>query len=295
MKSSITPAPTKGVLNTRPLLPNEGYVRLPTVLAVFPVGRSTWWQGVADGRYPAPVKLAPRISAWRVKDIRALISLHAGLPQTDTLDSQPEKSGLAEAIRQGKRQSKPKSTRKSFQDVGPIVDDGNSSSSSSSSYFGTSSTASSKADISAEVEVVAFLDWWSTNYPAHNGGAVTTTNIRRDGPLVAELLKKRSRQRLEAMAEVLWTISFEEDAFIHASDRSLKILRHAADRLDRHVVVRQRRIGGDKPDKKRELNGRAAQIARIIARLEHHTHGEIGMACATVAGALRRENEFRRI
>ena len=38
-----------------------------------PVGKSTWWDGVKSGRYPKPVKLGPRITAWRVEDIRALI------------------------------------------------------------------------------------------------------------------------------------------------------------------------------------------------------------------------------
>jgi prophage regulatory protein len=54
-------------------LPEEGFVRLRDVLRVFPVGRSTWWEGVRAGRYPAPVKLAPRVTAWRVEELRALI------------------------------------------------------------------------------------------------------------------------------------------------------------------------------------------------------------------------------
>lgn len=56
-----------------PTLPDTGYVRLPTVLRLIPVARSTWWQGVKTGRYPQPVKFGPRITAWRVEDIRALI------------------------------------------------------------------------------------------------------------------------------------------------------------------------------------------------------------------------------
>ena len=64
-------------------LPQTGYLRLshiignpkaePPIPAVIPVGRSTWWQGVKDGRFPKPVKLGPRTTAWRVEDIRALI------------------------------------------------------------------------------------------------------------------------------------------------------------------------------------------------------------------------------
>jgi prophage regulatory protein len=55
------------------LLPATGYVRLPAVLAAFPVSKSTWWAGVKSGRYPAGRKLSQRVTAWRVEDIRALI------------------------------------------------------------------------------------------------------------------------------------------------------------------------------------------------------------------------------
>ncbi|MCL2790974.1 MAG: AlpA family phage regulatory protein [Desulfobulbus sp.] len=41
--------------------------------ALIPVSKSTWWAGVKSGRYPCPVKLGPRITAWRVEDIRRLI------------------------------------------------------------------------------------------------------------------------------------------------------------------------------------------------------------------------------
>lgn len=54
-------------------LPETGFIRLPDVLRVYPVGKSTWWAGVRSGRYPASVHLGDRITAWRVEDIRALI------------------------------------------------------------------------------------------------------------------------------------------------------------------------------------------------------------------------------
>jgi prophage regulatory protein len=57
-------------------LPETGFLRLPNVLAPdgpLPISRSTWWAGIKDGRYPKPVKLGPRITAWKVEDIRALI------------------------------------------------------------------------------------------------------------------------------------------------------------------------------------------------------------------------------
>jgi prophage regulatory protein len=57
-------------------LPETGFVRLRAILAPcgpIPIGKSTWWQGVRDGRFPKPVKLGPKTTAWRVEDIRGLI------------------------------------------------------------------------------------------------------------------------------------------------------------------------------------------------------------------------------
>jgi prophage regulatory protein len=54
-------------------LPSTGFMRLPAVLAVIPVSKSTWWAGVKSGRFPQSVKLGERITAWRAEDIRALI------------------------------------------------------------------------------------------------------------------------------------------------------------------------------------------------------------------------------
>lgn len=54
-------------------LPDEALVRLPTVLSLYPIGRSTWWAGVKQGKYPQPVKLGANTTAWRAGDIRQLI------------------------------------------------------------------------------------------------------------------------------------------------------------------------------------------------------------------------------
>jgi len=58
------------------VFPDTGFVRLSSIISPdgpIPVGKSTWWAGVKSGRFPQPVKLGPRITAWRVEDIRALI------------------------------------------------------------------------------------------------------------------------------------------------------------------------------------------------------------------------------
>lgn len=52
----------------------EFLLRLPDVLKGFPVSRSSWLQGVKDGRYPKPVKIGARAVAWKSSDIAALIA-----------------------------------------------------------------------------------------------------------------------------------------------------------------------------------------------------------------------------
>ena len=70
--------PTRPTVLASATLPETGFVRLPTVLTVIPVSRSTWWAGIKAGRYPEPCKLGPGVTAWRVEDIRALVKRLGG-------------------------------------------------------------------------------------------------------------------------------------------------------------------------------------------------------------------------
>lgn len=50
----------------------------PPIPPLIPIGRSTWWQWVRDGKAPPSLKLGKRTTAWRSSDISALIdSLNA--------------------------------------------------------------------------------------------------------------------------------------------------------------------------------------------------------------------------
>jgi prophage regulatory protein len=75
MQSAPTP-PTQSQNEHHPpsALPAEGYVRLRTILALLPISHATWWRGVKSGRFPAPVRLGAKITAWRVADIRRLLA-----------------------------------------------------------------------------------------------------------------------------------------------------------------------------------------------------------------------------
>lgn len=62
-------------------LPETGFLRIWQIVgnaktntpALIPIGRTTFLNGVKSGKYPKPVKLGERTTAWRVEDIRALV------------------------------------------------------------------------------------------------------------------------------------------------------------------------------------------------------------------------------
>ena len=75
-------------LNLNPL-PESGYVRLSQLIGdpgdlnatpprypvppIVPVGKSSIWAWVKAGRFPAPVKIGPRTTAWDVRLIRQFL------------------------------------------------------------------------------------------------------------------------------------------------------------------------------------------------------------------------------
>lgn len=55
-------------------LPATGYARLPIVSACTGVAKSTIWAWARAGRFPTPVKLSSRVTAWNVSDVRAWLA-----------------------------------------------------------------------------------------------------------------------------------------------------------------------------------------------------------------------------
>jgi prophage regulatory protein len=51
----------------------DSLLRLRQVLNLIPVAASTWWSGVRSGRFPKPLKLGPRTTCWKARDVLALI------------------------------------------------------------------------------------------------------------------------------------------------------------------------------------------------------------------------------
>lgn len=68
-------------------LPEMGFLRLrqiigdpdtnPPTPALIPIGKSTWWEGVRSGRFPAAVRLGPKTTVWTISSIRAFLDQKA--------------------------------------------------------------------------------------------------------------------------------------------------------------------------------------------------------------------------
>lgn len=60
------------------------YVRIsqlastPTKVGILPVSKPTIWRWVSEGRFPAPVKLGPKVTAWRLVDVQAFMNAQEG-------------------------------------------------------------------------------------------------------------------------------------------------------------------------------------------------------------------------
>ena len=49
--------------------PKERFVRLPEVKTIVGFGKSTIYAKVSDGTFPKPIKLADRITVWKLSDL----------------------------------------------------------------------------------------------------------------------------------------------------------------------------------------------------------------------------------
>lgn len=54
---------------TCPTIPEQGFLRLPQILALIPVGASSWWRWCAEGKAPKPIKLGAKTTVWDAKQV----------------------------------------------------------------------------------------------------------------------------------------------------------------------------------------------------------------------------------
>ncbi|TSK04366.1 MAG: AlpA family phage regulatory protein [Geobacter sp.] len=52
----------------------EKLLRLPQVLEIVPVCKSSWWAGIKAGKYPRGKKLGAKTTVWLESEITALIA-----------------------------------------------------------------------------------------------------------------------------------------------------------------------------------------------------------------------------
>ena len=55
--------------STRPDATTAVFLRMPTVMRMTGLGRSTIYRRIADQKFPCPVRLGPRAVAWRRSDL----------------------------------------------------------------------------------------------------------------------------------------------------------------------------------------------------------------------------------
>lgn len=99
----------------------------------------------------------------------------------------------------------------------------------------TSSEVPTQVQPAARAAAEDFLRWWTATFPICNEGAKSTPDAD-DLDIAVGLLAHRDADRLKAMAHVMWVVDEREDSFIAGSDRSLRVLRHKADWLDRRMA-----------------------------------------------------------
>jgi predicted DNA-binding transcriptional regulator AlpA len=56
-----------------PVQPASGFLRISQILALVPIGKSTWWRWVAEGKAPKPLKLGAKTTVWDAEEIAAFL------------------------------------------------------------------------------------------------------------------------------------------------------------------------------------------------------------------------------
>ena len=58
-------------------IPTTGYLRQSQLVGpILPIGATTLWRWVKEGKFPQPIKLSPRVTAWRAEDVRDWMARH---------------------------------------------------------------------------------------------------------------------------------------------------------------------------------------------------------------------------
>lgn len=60
-------------------IPAAGYLRQAQLVgSILPIGATTLWRWVKEGKFPKPIKLSERVTVWRAEDVRAWLEQPKG-------------------------------------------------------------------------------------------------------------------------------------------------------------------------------------------------------------------------
>ncbi len=80
-------------------MPVTGYMRQSQLIpAIFPFSSATLWRKVKAGTFPKPVKLGPRITAWRVEEICQLLQRGVWGPDNHTSSTPKTRIGAPKSF-----------------------------------------------------------------------------------------------------------------------------------------------------------------------------------------------------
>lgn len=90
---ATNPIPETGLLRLAQIVGNPKAD--PPIPPIIPVGKTSFLNGVKAGRYPAPIKLGPRTTAWRASDIRRIAEQGPDAASYGPADMRPLVEGRA--------------------------------------------------------------------------------------------------------------------------------------------------------------------------------------------------------
>jgi predicted DNA-binding transcriptional regulator AlpA len=62
-----------------PVMPDDAYIRLPVLMQLLSVSRSTVLRSCENGTLPKPIKITERLNGWSVRAIREHLAAKAGV------------------------------------------------------------------------------------------------------------------------------------------------------------------------------------------------------------------------
>ena len=79
MATSSNPLPETGFIRLAQIVgqkadPSKYKRKRAEITGLLPISRTTFLNGVKSGKYPKPIKLGERTTAWKIEDIRTLIA-----------------------------------------------------------------------------------------------------------------------------------------------------------------------------------------------------------------------------